>query len=907
MQNTFRILLTAIVLLSTDSVIAADKNVAVKDLRCEYLVNPLGIDVTQPRLSWIIETDKRNWSQSAYQILVATSAEKLKQNKADLWDSGKVKSDQSIHVVYDGKPLNSRVRCWWKLRVWDKDGKVSSYSSPAWWEMGLLHPKDWQAKWISAPLAYDWAGRGNMRAETRTEAWEDINPSPFFRRTFVLEKPVQKARVYICGLGYNELYVNGEKTGDNVLDPAFTRYDKRVLYTTYDITDQLQKGENVVGVILGNGWYNQHTRDIWYFERAAWIDNPTMLCRLEVQFTDRTSKVITGDSTWKVNRGPIVFDGIRNGEFYDARLERPGWCGADYDDSDWHNARIARGPAGKLVAQMMPPIKVTKTIKPVKITEPLMGYFVFDLGQNIAGWAQLKVEGPVGTKITMKYGERIDRRGMLDRNDTSRFVWTGPVQTDTYTLKGQGTEIWEPRFVYHGFRYVQVTGFPGKPTLDNLRGRVVHTSFESAGSFECSNQLLNKIQQCTIWSYIGNFHGYPTDCPQREKCGWAGDGQLAAVQGLYNFNSASAYTKWMNDFKDEQRDDGDLPGIIPTAGWGYSWNSPAWCSAYILIPWHLYQYCGDIRILQEHYDRQILYLDMLKKKDLSSLTHHPGNWQTVYYYADAVIISRIAELLGKTADAEKYARLAENIKQSLNQTLYKGDGLYGKGEQPTLICAMDMGMVPEKEKTQVLNQIAADIESNDWHKDWHNSNWYLITKHLLHALTDNGRIDVAYRFATKTTYPSYGYWIKQGATTLWENWEGKKGSRNHIFYGDISAWFYKALAGINPDPAGPGFKKIIIRPRPVGDLTWVKAEHKSMYGTIASSWRIVDGDFLLDIAIPANTTATVYVPADGAKSVTESGRGAAKSLGLRFLRTEDRKTVFEVGSGHYRFKSTLPK
>lgn len=904
MRRLIAILLAFIVFVLTCSGCAVFRRsdtsgVIVKDLRCEYHVNPLGIDVAKPRLSWILKSNERGQVQTAYQILVASSEKNLNNDIGDLWDTGKVDSDQSIHVVYAGAKLASRTRCYWKVRVWDKEDTPSRYSRQAWWEMGLLEARQWKAKWLSAPPPED----------------DSVQPSPFFRKTFTLTKPVKKARLYICGLGYYELYLNGQKVGDHILDPAFTRYDKRVLYVTYDVIDLVRSRKNALGVVLGNGWYNMHTRAEWDFDQAPWRERPTMLCQLEVEFANGTSEIITSDSTWKLSTGPILFESIRNGETYDARLEEQGWDTPYYDDTEWLLAFIVPGPKGKLSAQMLPPTKVTKTIRPLKLTEPQPGRFVFDMGQNIAGWAQLRVSGPAGTEVVMRYGERLNDDGTLDQTDIGRLVKQGQFQTDTYILKGRGIEIWEPRFVYHGFQYVEVTGLPHKPTLGTLRGRVVHTSFERAGKFECSNKLFNKIQRNTLWSYISNFHGYPTDCPHREKNGWTGDAHLAAEAGLYNFASATAYTKWMNDFEDEQRDTGELPGIVPTSGWGYEWgNGPAWDSAYVLIPWYLYQYCGDTRILAEHYNRLKRYVDYLTSKASNHIVSIGlGDWapaktktpeevtSTGYYYCDCLTVSKIAELLGKTEDAKKYAELAGKIKEAFNDEFFDPQtGLYANGSQTALSCSLYHRLVKPQEIKRVLDNLIIDIESNDGHLD----TGILGTKYLLNVLTEQGRADIAYTIANQRTFPSWGHWIDQGATTLWEQWNGQA-SRNHIMFGDISAWFYKALAGINPDPNSPGFKHIIIRPRPLSDLRWVRAEHSSMYGTIKSSWRKSRNTFILSLTIPANTTATVYVPAKDAESITESGREIDRAEAAQFLHIEDGNAVFAVGSGRYRFVSKL--
>jgi alpha-L-rhamnosidase len=905
-------------------------DVRVADLRCEYLANPLGIDVVQPRLSWKLDSQWRGQKQTAYQVLVASDQKLLTEGKADLWDSGKVASDQSIHVVYAGKPLSSRMRCYWKVRVWDKDDKVTAFSRVGVWEMGLLAPEDWQGKWISArgegvPPLEDVSKPAASPNEKEKKQGQDAlatkdkspQPAPLLRKTFTLAKPPASARVYICGLGYYELHLNGAKVGDHVLDPAFTRYDRRALYVTYDVTRQLKKGPNALGVILGNGWYNMHTRCVWDFDKAPWRDRPTVLCQLEVTFDDGSKTVVASDATWRVTTGPIVFDSIRNGEKYDARLEKPDWDGAEAKDSDWPVAQVVPGPKGKLTAQMMPAIKVTKTIRPVKLMEPKPGVYVFDTGQNMAGWVRLKVFGPAGTEVVMRYGERLSADGTLDQKEIGQHIKTGKPQTDTYILKGQGTEVWEPRFAYYGFQYVEVTGLPGKPDLGTLEARVVHTAFDRAGTFECSNDLFNRIQRNTLWSYVSNFVGYPTDCPHREKNGWTGDAHLAAETGLYNFDAASAYTKWLNDLKDEQRPSGELPGIVPTSGWGYQWgNGPAWDSAYILIPWYLYQYCGDTRILAEHYDRLKLYVDYLTSKAKDHIvTIGLGDWapaktttpekvtSTGYYYRDALIVSKAAALLGKTEDAKKYADLASSIRDAFNKEFYDlKTGLYDGGTQTAMSCALYHGLVLQEERAKVLGKLVEMIQAKDGHLDA----GILGTKYLIDSLTAAGRADVVYGMATKTDYPSWGRWLEQGATTLWEQWDGEA-SRNHIMFGHVSAWFYQTLAGINPDPNAVGFKHIILKPQLLGDVKWVHAEHESLYGTIKSAWEIKGDKFNLRVAVPVNTSATVYVPCDKQKAIAEGPASIHRADYVRFLRMEDNCVVFEVESGTYEFVSELSR
>ena len=882
---------------------AAPAKLSVMQPRCEYLENPIGIDIVQPRLSWIPESQQRAQRQTAYQILVASTEAKLKADDGDLWDSERVASDQTLHAIYAGRPLASHQRCFWKVRVWDRDGKPSAYSAPALWEMGLLAPQDWPGQWIGQTM------------DTNS------HPAPLLRRAFTLGRHIKQARAYICGLGYYELYINGKKIGDHLLDPAYTRFDKRALYVTYDVTESVRRGKNAIGVILGNGWYNVQTRAVWDFHQAPWRSAPKLSMLLRVEYADGYIETVVTDKQWKTSTGPVIFDSIYGGENYDARLEKPGWDTADFNDAAWPAAQVVEPPAGRLVAQTMPPIKAGQVVKPVKITEPKPGVFVFDLGQNLAGFAELSVHGPAGTKVVMKYSERLGADGMIDRAEIEQHVvkvdTNQQFQTDIYILKGAALETWHSRFVYHGFQYVEVTGFPGKPSLDNLRGVFIHSAVPVAGQFECSNPLLNKVWQAGCRAYLSNLQGIPTDCPHREKNGWTGDAHLAAEQGLLNFAPAAVYTKWINDLGDEQRPTGELPGIVPTSGWGYKWgNGPAWDSAFLLLPFYLYQYCGDTRPLHDHYEGMKRYVDYLTGKAKDGIvdiglndwapfeTKTPADiTSTAYYYRDVRIVALAADLLGNEADALQYATLAATIKQAFNRKFYQPQtGLYGNGSQTSLSCALYQGLADPDIKPRVLSNLVANVEQRNGHID----TGILGAKYVLNVLLENGRADVAYRIASQKDLPSWGWWIEQGATTLWEEWNGG-GSRNHIMFGDISAWFYKALAGINLDPAAPAFRHIIIKPNVVGDLTSAKASYDSVRGRIVSDWRIDKDGFRLAVTIPANTTATVYLPAIDPSKITEGKQPAASAEGVKFLRVEDDRALFEVGSGTYEFRFPMSK
>lgn len=867
------------------------------NLKCEYLVNPIGIDALPPRLSWQLASEERDQRQSAYQILVASTEESLRRNRGDLWDSGRVSSGEQLHIEYAGKPLRSGQRCYWKVRVWDREGRRSQYSAPAHWEMGLLSPQDWHGRWIA-----------------RTTE-KEYQPAPHFRRTFTVNGRVRRARVYLCGLGYHELSLNGQKAGDHALDPGYTRFDRRVLYVTHDVTALLREGENAIGVMLGTGWFNVHTQAVWQFHKAPWRDAPRLLLELRIEYADGREDRVVSDERWKTSTGPILFDSIYGGETYDARREKPGWDTIRFSDADWQAAQIVEAPKGRLVAQAMPPIKITQTLEPANVTSPKPGMQVFDFGQNMAGHTRLKVRGPAGTRLILRYGERLHPDGTLDASHIAQHLLkTDPpqrFQTDEYILKGGAEEVWEPRFVYHGFQYVEVSGLTPEVSL-KLEARVKHTAVERRGTFECSNPLLNRIQRNALWSYVSNLHSIPTDCPHREKNGWTGDAHLAAEMGLFNFDPAAVYTKWVNDLGDEQRESGELPGIVPTGGWGYAWgNGPAWDSAFILIPWYLYEYCGDIRILKTHYTGMRRYVDYLTRRAENGIVRIGlGDWlpfetetpvevtSTGYYYLDALIVSRAARLLGNEEDARRYAALASEIRKAfLDRFVDSQTGQVSNGSQTALSCALHHpDLLTNEQKAAVLKRLLANIEARQGHID----TGILGAKYLLNALREQGESEVAYQIVNKKTLPGWGWWIAQGATTLWESWRGTD-SLNHIMFGDVSAWFYKTLAGILP--TAPGFEKIEIKPQIVGDLTYARAECDTVRGRIVSDWRIENGDLRLKIQVPANVTATLYLPAEGLSNITESGKTMDRVKGVRYLRQERGCAVFAVGSGSYSFVS----
>ena len=857
---------------------------AVGHLRCEYLLDPLGIDVARPRLSWRVTADHRNARQSAYQIEVTSGGRTL-------WDSGNTATDQSTQVEYGGPPLTSGQACQWRVRIWDEAGATSAWSAPASWSMGLLSPADWHAKWIGM------AGGANTP--------QKLPASPLLRKSFALaDKPVRRATATVCGLGLFELELNGRKVGDHVLDPPITAYDKRALYVTFDVTKRLVPGDNAVGVMLGNGIYNVTVADAWDFQKAPWVALPQAIVQLDVEYADGTQQRVVSDGSWKGAAGPITFDQTRVGENFDARLDKPGWSAPGYDDKDWTPVAPRNGPAGALRAADVEPIRVVDTITPVKMTEPKPGVYLFDLGQNIAGWPRLTVTVPAGTAIRLSCGELLHPDGTLDLSNLNKLVHSPEFQTDTYTARGTGAdEVWEPRFTYHGFQYVQVEGLPSRPSLATIVGRVIHTAFEPAGTFSCSNALLNRIERATVWSYENNFVGIPTDCPQREKNGWNGDAQLAVAMGLEHFHAEAAYTGWLNDFDDAQHADGKLPGIVPSPGWGYDrLDGPAWESAYLLIPNEMYLQAGDRRVLASHYDGFKRWMDWYGAKAKGHIVSYGlSDWapaktktpaditSTAYYFRAAQIVAATADLLGKTDDAQRYHQLADDVAAAFNAKFFDAKtGLYGNGSQTSLSCALYFGLVQDADRARVVEHLVDAVHRADDHID----TGILGSKYVLRALSDGGHADLAYRMATQVTRPSWGFWLGKGATTLWEEWGGGA-SHNHVMFGDVSAWFVEYLAGIRVDPASVGYRHVIIRPTVVGDLTAAKATRDGPYGVIASDWSLANGRLTLHVSIPANSSATVYVPNTDPATVERDGATPGGTA-----------ATCDVGSGDYTFTAS---
>jgi alpha-L-rhamnosidase len=892
MKNIKFIYITILIIASCQE---NDSDFSIINLKCEHLLNPIGLDDKAPRLTWQQISDEKGSSQIAYQIEVSKyshlSDEKL------MWNSGKIESDRNL-VVYEGDQLKPFTKYYWQVSVWDQHNtkKISEVAS---FETGIMNMSNWKGSWIT---------------DTR-----DINlkPAPYFRKEISISKTFKSARAYIAAAGLYELSINGGKIGDHSLDPTYTRFDRRTLYVTHDVSEQLKNGENAIGVLLGNGWYNHQSTAVWYFHEAVWRARPKFCLDLRVEYEDGTTETFTSDNSWKTDLSPVIFNSIYTAEHYDARVEQKDWDQVGFDDSQWKNVQLTPAPSNNIVAQALHPIRNVEEIQAHNIDRKSNTNYIYDLGRNISGVSKLKVSGEKGTEIRLIHGELIDDKGHVDLANIEVHHRpaddSDPFQTDIFILSGEGEETYMPKFNYKGFQYVEiVSSKPIELDTKSLTAYFMHSDVPPVGKIESSNPTLNKIWAAGNSSYLANLFGYPTDCPQREKNGWTGDAHIAVETGLYSFDAITIYEKWMADHRDEQQPNGVLPAIIPTDGWGYHWaNGPDWTSTIALIPWNVYLFYGDTKILKNNYDNMKRYVDHIDELYPSGLTDWGlGDWvpvksrapkeltSTAYYYADAVVVSQVAKILGNEQDATLYQKLSEKIKRSFNNKfLDKNTAIYGSGLQTELSVPLFWGLAPEDLKNQVAANLAARVKDDAYHIDV----GLLGSKAILNALSENGYADVAYKVASQESYPSWGWWIVNGATTFYENWdiEAKRDlSLNHIMFGEINAWMYKALGGIKPDPASPGFKNVLLKPNFVEDLGHFHAEHDGPYGKIVSSWKKDGGKVIYQVKIPANSSATVTLL--GIPS-TINGEATEKQKDIEIIKHDDKVSVLKLGSGEYEF------
>ena len=846
------------------------------DLKTDHLENPIGIDNPNPRLAWRIEDSRQGARQSAYRIIVGTDSVKVLNGEGKIWDSGKIGSGHQL-ATYKGNSLAPFTKYYWKVVIWDA-WQNESTSDIRSFETGIMNVSNWQGSWISD-------GR-------------DIHykPASWFRKKFGIIKEIASARVYIAVAGLYELYINGEKTGNQRLDPMYTRFDRRNLYVTYDVTAQLQKGENAIGVLLGNGWYNHQSMAVWDFDRAPWRNRPAFCLDLRITYTDGSVETIPTDLSWRKSDSPVIFNSIYTGEHYDARLEQEGWNRPGFDDSQWQGVGLRSAPSQNITAQQLKPIRNVLTIPAVSFNKIDEKTYVFDFGQNMSGVTRIKMTGPEGTEVRLKHGERLYDNGHVDVSNIDVYFRgdkeSDPFQTDILILSGKGEDEFMARFNYKGFRYVEVTaGNPVELNKNSLTAYFMHSDVPPIGKIETSSILINKLWRAANNAYLSNLMGYPTDCPQREKNGWTGDGHFAIETALYNFDGITIYEKWLADHRDEQQPNGVLPDIIPTGGWGYGTaNGLDWTSTIAIIPWEIYQFYGDSKLLADTYDHIKRYVDYVDRTSPEHLTSWGrGDWvpvksrsnleltSSVYFYTDTKILAETAKLFGKETDHQHYSALAEKIKNAINEKyLDRETGIYASGTQTELSVPLQWKVVPEELISRVAGNLAKNVEENGFHLDV----GVLGAKAILNALSENGYAETAYKVAVQDTYPSWGWWIVNGATTLLENWDMESDrdiSDNHMMFGEIGAWFFKGLGGIFPDPEQPGFKHIILRPNFVRDLKHFEAQFESPYGLITSKWKREKGKIIYEVIVPANSSATLYLPEiiDGNKIINlESGKHA---------------------------------
>ena len=1031
-------------------------------LRCDYRVNPLGISSAQPRLSWQVNDQRRGSRQTAYQIQVASTKDRLKRNEPDIWDTGKEGSDQNVQVVYNGSQLEAGHRYFWRVRTWDEQGEMTAFSQIATWETALFFPNDWEeVQWIGkiekrepeqaiAMGTWIWhpanrtintaiffrhafllqekpirtaelritadntfhcflnqidigagsnysrlfkfdvttkvkAGKNVLAVEATNQAgdvcglvaalevtfvdgsqaiiatnpswkvldqvrqgWQKelFNDGPWanaveiekwggdnwgmpgetikplrailLRKEFDIERYFDQARVYITGLGTYVLYINGHRVGDEVLAPGWTHYPKRIPYQTHDVTKLLKKGANAVAAMVGNAWWSG---GMGGGTRKVYSHGPLRLfCKIKIEFPDGRSLVIASDSTWQTCDAPILFDNLYDGEIYDARLAQSGWTEPSFKAKGWEPVVLVPPEQAIVSSQEGPPIRVSQELKPVAMTEPSAKVYVFDMGQNMVGSARLKVKGPAGHKVELTFAEVLQTNGQIYREN-----YRTAKATDVYILSGQGTETWQPSFTYRGFRYVEVTGYPGQPDLESVTGIVFHSDVAETGSFACSNELLNRLQHNIQWGLIGNLHSVPTDCPQRdERLGWMGDAQVIAPTACFNRDMADFFSKWMIDITDCQGADGAVRDVSP----GFTFKGPAapgWGDAVVIIPWVVYQYYGDRRIIEQNYANMAAWIEYMKANSPNNLYEREGygDWISVvaspkkpigaaYYYRGVTLMSQMAKILGKENDVIYYADLAAKIATAFNKKYYdQKTGWYEGQTQTANLLPLAFGLVAKEEIAAVAKNIAEDVRKRGTHL----STGFLGTPLILPMLSKYGYHDLAYQLAAQKTYPSWGYMVEKGATTVWELWNSDSegpgmNSRNHFALGAVGRWYYDFLAGIRADLQQPGYRRAIIAPQPVGDLKWAEAKLNTPYGRLSCHWEQAENTFKMWVTIPANTTAEIHIPTqgrpdpillEGGQHLLHLGKPAATIPGLKFVRVSKDAAVIEAGAGQYEF------
>lgn len=915
--------LRAAVLIAAATQVASAQDFHVEGLRTEYAVNPVGIDARTPRLSWRLHATRRGTTQGAYEIQVALDSGAMNR---PLWTSGRVASPASILRPYGGPPLQSSTRYYWRVRAWDDAGRASPWSTIAFFETALLDTAEWRARWITPDL---------------TEDTTKSNPSPMLRHEFRLGPPgvrpsevtltgsprIASARLYVTSLGLNEVEINGRRVGDAYLRPGWTAYDSRLQYDTYDVTALVRSGANVIGATLGDGWFRGRLG--WDSKRNLYGSRLALRAQLVVRYADGTSQTVATDSTWKASTGPILVSDIYDGETYDARLEKTGWSSPSYNDASWRGVRNMDGVKVALIAPVGPPVRRMHEITPVKVIRTPAGETVVDFGQNMVGWVRLKARGPAGTVIRLRHAESLDKAGnfYVTNLRTAR-------QTVTYTMKGGGVETFEPHFTFQGFRYVAVEGYPGTPDSTSLTGIVAYSDMTPTGTFESSNALVNRLQQNIVWGQRGNFVDVPTDCPQRdERMGWTGDAQVFAPTATFNMDVSGFFAKWLGDVAADQLPNGAVPFVVPNVLAKMSPDaagSTGWADVATIAPWTMYRAYGDTSFLVRQYASMRAWVEYGRAQAgetyIWSKGFHFGDWlsfattradypgattekdliATAYLAHSADIVSRAAEVLGKREDAAKYRALFEKVRAAFQREFLTQSGRITSSTQTAYVLALDFDLVPDSLRAKAAGHLADDVK-----RMGHLTTGFLGTPALTRMLSDNGYLKEAYALLLREEYPSWLYEVKQGATTVWERWDGLRpdssfqdagmNSLNHYAYGAVGDWLYRTVAGLNDDPAEPGYRHVIVRPRPGPGFNFAKATLMTPYGLASSGWRLENGRMTVTVRVPPNAHGTVVLPGARLESVREGATAVQAAAGVRSARQQGDDVTVEVGSGDYEF------
>ena len=901
------------------SVNCSQHKISVSSVQCESRTNPVGIEIKNPRLSWMINSGAQDIRQTAYHILVSDDPEKLNHHIGNVWDSKEVKSDESIQIAYTGAPLVSGKTYYWKVKIRNHAGKETAWSKTATWQMGLLTPGDWEnAKWISyenlpdsmkvVPGVHGSGDKLGNKAVRRSIV-------PQFRKAFTIEKKIMRATLFISGLGHYEATINGQKVGTSFLAPGWTNYDKVCLYNSYDVTNQLKNGKNAIGVIVGNGFFNINRER--YRKLVIAYGYPKMISKLKVDFTDGTSEAIVSGTDWKCTPSPIIYSSIYGGEDYDATLEQKGWDLPDFDESHWTSALIAGVPTGRLTAESDYPLAVREMIPVKKTEQPEPGKYLYDFGQNCSGIIELKVSGKKGAVIRLTPGELITKDQKINQSASGEPYYF------TYTLKGEGVETWRPRFTYYGFRYLAMEGGVPKSEKQNsdlpqiIEIQMLHTcnSSPKVGEFACSNQLFNQIYTLIDWAIRSNLQSVVTDCPHREKLGWLEQSYLMGASLHYNYNLYTLYRKVIRDMIDAQTPEGLVPDIAPEFvpfEVGFR-DSPEWGSAGVILPWILWQWYGDREIVKEALPMMKKYVTYLgTKADGHILSHGLGDWfdygpkspgeaqltpkaltATAIWYYDIVLLSKMMKLTDQPKDAEQMEALASEVKNAFNAKFYNQQTkVYSTGSQTAMSMPLCVGLVNENDRKGVLNNLVDSISASGKSLTAGDIGFHFLVK----ALEEGGGSQLLFDMNFRNDVPGYGFQLKKGATALTESWPALEVvSNNHLMLGHIMEWFYTGLGGIKQEENSVAFRNMIIRPEIVGDITWVKSSLRSPYGTIRSNWEKEDNHLEMTVEIPSNTTATICFPTHKETSITMNGTKAVVS------KTADGKFCTKVGSGSYLF------